>query len=174
MDAESLFLDLYDSVADRADYAQSDSQARNFLSEAVITALTAATLGAFVTGFAQAFGDRITQGTADRVRALLSRSAEEPGETGGAAASLSATEPSAQPEQLRDGSTEPPVEALRLLERYLPLLRESTSEQRAAEERWVARELEAQGFPPHVAAAVAADMVARLRAAGGAAEEGSH
>ncbi|MCX4986569.1 hypothetical protein [Streptomyces sp. NBC_00572] len=161
MDVESLYLDLYDSVADRADYAQSDSPARNFLSETVIAALTAATLGAFVTGFAQAFGERITQGTVDRVRALLGRSAEGLGEAGG------------RPEASADDSTEPALEALRLLERYLPLLRESTSEQRAEEERWVARELEERGFPPHVAAAVSADMVARLRAAGGTvAEEG--
>ncbi|MEI5031868.1 hypothetical protein RB201_00130 [Streptomyces sp. S1A(2023)] len=147
MDTESLFLDLYDSLADHAEYVQSDSSGRNFLSETAITVLTAATLGAFVTGFAQVVGERITQGTADRVRTLLRRSTAE------------------------ESSTEPAVEALSLLERYLPLLRESTSEQRAAEEEWVARELESRGFPPHVAAAVGADMVARLRAAGDEVDE---
>ncbi|MFH7340794.1 hypothetical protein [Streptomyces sp. KHY 26] len=157
MDAESLFLDLYDSIADRADYAQADSPSRAFLSDTVIAALTAATLGAFVTGFAQSFGERISQGAADRVRALLGRSAEAADNSG------------VQPAQLADASPEPVVEALRLLERYLPLLTESTGEQQAEEERWVARELEERGFPPHVAAAVAADMVARLRAEGGTA-----
>ncbi|MFD4377506.1 hypothetical protein [Streptomyces sp. NPDC058486] len=162
MDAESLYLDLYDSIADRADYAQADLPGRAFLSETVIAALTAATLGAFVTGFAQAFGERISQGTADRVRALLGRSPE------------ASDDSSPQPVQQVDASPEPVVEALRLLERYLPLLSESTGEQRAEEERWVARELEGRGFPPHVAAAVAADMVARLRAEGGtAAGEGA-
>ncbi|MFI9747600.1 hypothetical protein [Streptomyces sp. NPDC052494] len=167
MDVESLFLDLYDSVADRADYAQSDSAGRQFLPETVITTLTAPTLGAFVTGFTQAFGEKMTQGTADRIRALLRRSAGGLGETGGVAADRSFTEPGGQPEQPADGSAEPAAEALRLLDRYLPLLRESTREQRADAEGWVARELQERSFPPHVAAAVAADMVGRLRTAGG-------
>lgn len=142
MDAESLFVDLYDAVADQAEYSQSDSAARNFLAEAAITALVAATVSAFVAGLTQALGDAVKEGTSRRIRALLRRSAEAP-----------------------DGDrAELTVEALRLLEQYLPLLRNSTSEQRAAEERWVAAELEGRGFPPHVAECIAADMVGRLRA----------
>ncbi|MFF0195862.1 hypothetical protein ACFYT5_23355 [Streptomyces anulatus] len=145
MDAESLFVDLYDAVADEADYVQSDSEVRNFLAEATITALVAATVSAFVAGLTQALGDAVKEGTLSRIRGLLRRSADAPADA-------------------PTGRVELTVEALRLLDQYLPLLRNSTSEQRAAEERWVAAELEGRGFPPHVAECIAADMVGRLRA----------
>ncbi|MFD3486611.1 hypothetical protein [Streptomyces sp. NPDC058665] len=144
MDTESLYLDLYDAVADRAEYTQADSSQRAALTEAVITALTAGALGAFVTGFAQRLAERTSDGLVDRVKGLLHRGAGQ-----------------------GDDDPAQAVEALQLLEAYLPLLRDSTAAQRLEEERWVAVELESRGFPSHVAAAVAAEMVGRIRDADG-------
>jgi hypothetical protein len=142
VDAETLYLDLYDTVADRAEYAQSDSTSRAFLPEAVIATLTAASVSAFVTAFSQAFGAGLSSAVMRRIKALLQGPHAD------------------SRDQMKDT-----VESLKLLGQYLPLLKGSTAEQRTEEERWVARELEGRGFPPHVAAVVASDMVRRLHQA---------
>lgn len=152
MDSETLYLDLYDAVADYAEYAQSDASARNFLPETIIATLTAVGVSAFVTGFSQTFGDRLSTAVMGRVKNLLHKSTD--------------------PDSDSRKSMEATVESLKILREYLPLLKESTPFQQAQEERWVAQELEGKGFPPHVAAIVANDMMGRLRQAAGIDNDG--
>jgi len=69
IDAESIYLDLYDDFADQAEYLQSDDENRNLLPAALIVGGLFWALATFATGFFNQLGER----TADLRWPRLSR-----------------------------------------------------------------------------------------------------
>ncbi|MFE4719486.1 hypothetical protein ACFRLW_24200 [Streptomyces sp. NPDC056728] len=136
-------MDLYDNMAEEAEYLQAESQDRHMLPEAVILSALGAVLGAFASGMFQRLGEKTAEGIASKVSSLLRRA-------------------SRQPDRVAT------LESLELMRPYLPELLGGDDDQRLAEEKWVSDELESRGFPAEVARGLARRLLDDLRRAGGA------
>jgi len=135
--AEDLYLDLYDALVDDAEYLQADSSGRNFLNDMIIVGTLSSVLTMFANGFFSRFGERVADGIADKVNRLLKRS-----------------------------SRDDLVEALTLLQPYLPLLQEGVQSGQRAEEARIAELLCSRGMPLSTAQQVAGKILDTLRNAG--------
>lgn len=147
MDASALYLRLYDTLADDADYLQSGSADRLLLPEELIVGALGAALGTFANGFFGSLG----QMAAKKVSKIVERfhRSEETGD--------------------RDAL----LEALGLLQPSLPLLAKATEDERDTAVQQIAGVLRVRGFPGPASDELAKEIVATLATASADTRQGA-
>lgn len=142
VETKELYLDLYDALVDDAEYLQSDSDGRNLLPEALIVGALGSVLATFFNSYLGRLGQRAADTTADKAAQLLGRSG-------------------------RGADRKAVLEALALLEPYLPELRSALEAELRAEQMHIADTLRELGFPASAAYDVAGKVLETLRRSGG-------
>lgn len=141
MDTDDLYISLYEGFSPTAEYLQADDRTRHLLAEGLIIAGLSFALKAFAEKFFEKLGESAAESVWGRIKGFFKTSADT-------------------------GQRQAMLDGLALMGPYLSYLPSMTPAQRAVYADAVADALGARGYPRDIAAQVAADVVARLMAAG--------
>jgi hypothetical protein len=148
IDTENLYLNLYDDIADYAEYLQADWPERNFLPAVLILAALFWCLSAFSSGFLNQLGGAAANAASAKISAIVHHRPQAHG---------SSSKPPDQEEIIR---------VLEYLRPFLKMLEQSDDEQRHQQEKLLSGELQKLSIPEPEARQLAAKFIAHLREAG--------